>query len=261
MIFETKQQTMTPWLMPFSKVRNGRLRLIFFPHAGGGASAFTQWSQILAPYIDCYAIQLPGRETRFREPLFQEIRPLINTLTEQLDSILDDPFIFWGHSMGALLSFEVARQLQKQGLPTPQQLIVSGYNAPHIPYDDPHIHHLSQADFIAALQTLNGTSPEVFQNHELRNLVLPIIRADFKLVETYAYQEGTPLKCPITVLDGIDDEKTNETDLQAWQKQTTLPLQKFTFSGDHFFLYDHSSQLIQQLIKIVFNHQIRSVQG
>ena len=246
----------TAWLMPFSKEQNGRLRLFFFPHAGGGASAFYQWSRVLPSDITCYALQLPGRETRLREPLHRQVRPLVQSLTNVLQPYLDAPFIFWGHSMGALLSFEVARTLQQQGMSMPQRLMVSGYNAPQIPYADPPIHHLPQPDFIAALQELNGTSPMVLEDVELRNLVLPIIRADFQLVETYIYQDSEPLPCPITVLDGAADEKTNGADLQEWQRQSTQPLEMFTFPGDHFFLYDPQPKLVNTVVNI-FNRQLR----
>lgn len=249
-----KTTVTTPWVQPFSNEQNGRIRLFFFPHAGGGASTFFQWSRLLPAFVSSCAIQLPGRETRFREPLHREIRPLVQTMTAVLQPYLDEPFVFWGHSMGALLAFEVARTLQQQKL-LPQRLIVSGHNAPHVPYADPHIHQAPRADFITALQALNGLPDAVLENNELLNLVLPIIRADFEIVETYQYQDGAPLSCPITILDGAADEKTNDDHLKEWQKQTTLPLEMFTFPGDHFFLFDYQPHLINKVTKI-FNREI-----
>jgi len=241
----------TPWLMPFSREGNGRLNLFFFPHAGGGASAFYQWSRVLPANISSYAIQLPGRETRLREPLHRQVPSLITSLAKALQPFLNKPFIFWGHSMGALLGFELTRHLHQHGMNMPRQLLVSGYNAPHVPYADPHIHHLPTADFMTAVQELNGTPEVVLQDVELRNLVLPILRADFQLVETYTYHDSDPLPCPITVLDGASDEKTNEADLQAWQKQSTQPLEMFTFPGDHFFLYDLQPALVETVVNIL----------
>ena len=255
-----QQKINTPWLMPFSREGNGRLNLIFFPHAGGGASAFYPWSRVLPAELTSYAIQLPGRETRLREPLHRQVSTLVESLSDVLQPYLDRPTIFWGHSMGALLGFELTRRLQQHGLNTPQRLIVSGYNAPHIPYADPHIHHLPEVDFIAALQELNGTPEVVLKDTELRDLVLPIIRADFQLVEMYTYQESTPLNCPITVLDGSADNKTNEADLQAWQQQSTEVLEMFTFPGDHFFLYDLQPKLVNTVINL-FNRQLQVIKG
>ncbi|MCA9944894.1 MAG: thioesterase [Anaerolineales bacterium] len=251
-----RQKISTPWLMPFSREEagNGRLNLFYFPHAGGGASAFYQWSRVLPQEITSYAIQLPGRETRLREPLFRQIPDLIIALADVLQPFLHTPFLFWGHSMGALLGFELARHLQQQRLPMPRQLLVSGYNAPHIPYADPHIHHLPTADFMTAVQELNGTPQIVLEDVELRNLVLPILRADFQLVETYIYQDSDPLPCPITVLDGVADEKTNEADLQAWQKHSTRPLEMFTFPGNHFFLYDLQPKLVNTVANLLQRH-------
>jgi medium-chain acyl-[acyl-carrier-protein] hydrolase len=254
-----KTNVITPWILPFTNEQNGRIRLFFFPHAGGGASTFFQWSRLLPAFVNSCAIQLPGRETRFREPLHREIRPLVQTMTAVLQPYLDEPFVFWGHSMGALLAFEVARTLQQQNL-LPQRLLVSGHNAPHVPYADPHVHQAPRADFIAALQKLNGIPEMVLENEELLNLVLPILRGDFQLVETYKYHDGLPLSCPITVLDGASDEKTNDTDLQAWQKQTTLPLEMFSFPGDHFFLFDYQPQLVSKVTHL-FNRQLLYTQG
>lgn len=255
-----KEKMTTPWLMPFSRGGNGRLNLFFFPHAGGGASAFYPWSRVLPAEITSYAIQLPGRETRLREPLHHQVSVLVGTLAEVLQPYLDLPFVFWGHSMGALLAFELTRQLQQHSLPTPQRMLVSGYNAPHIPYADRHIHHLPEADFMVALQELNGTPEAVLKDAELRALVLPIVRADFQLVETYCYQENDPLHCPITVLDGVTDDKTNEADLKAWQQQSTHALEMFTFPGDHFFLYDLQPKLISTVLYLL-NRQLQDIKN
>ncbi|MAT97565.1 MAG: putative thioesterase [Anaerolineaceae bacterium] len=249
----------TPWLMPFSRGGNGRLNLFFFPHAGGGASAFYQWSHVLPQEITSYAIQLPGRETRLREPLHHELSTVIDLLAGELRPYLENaPFIFWGHSMGALLAFELVRRLQQDGQPWPQRLLVSGYNAPQIPYADPKIHHLPEGDFITALEGLNGTPEAVLQDAELRELVLPIVRADFQLVETYAHEEAEPLPCPITVLDGVADDKTNEADLKEWQQQSTQALELFAFPGDHFFLYDLQPKLISTVLYLL-NRQLQDI--
>lgn len=251
-------KTTSPWLMPFSREGNGRLTFFFFPHAGGGASAFYQWSRVLPATISSYAIQLPGRETRLREPLYRQLSSLADVLAEVLQPHLHPPFVFWGHSMGALLAYELTRRLQQHNLNLPQRLLVSGYNAPHIPYADPHIHHLPEVDFIAALQELNGTPETVLNDEELRNLVLPIVRADFQLVETYTYQEAVPLRCPITILDGATDDKTNEADLQEWQQQSIQPLEMFTFPGDHFFLYNLQPELVSTVLYLI-NRQLEDL--
>jgi len=255
----THRPLTTPWLMPFSREPNGRLRLFFFPHAGGGASSFFQWSRKLPEEVTSYAVQLPGRETRLRDTLHHRVDSVVDALVQALPPFLERPFVFWGHSMGALLSYEVAQRLRQQGLPLPQRLIVSGLNAPHVPYADPHIHHLPEAEFVAALEGLNGTSPTVLQNAELRSLVLPMIRADFQMVETYVYREAAPLTCPITILDAMDDEKTDEAGLQEWQKQSTELLELFTFPGNHFFLYELPPTLVNTVGNLL-RRQMRHTQ-
>lgn len=251
-IFSNANAT-TPWLMPFSKEGNGRINLFYFPHAGGGASSFFQWARRLPNELNSYAIQLPGRETRLRETPIDNLPQVVEGLVGVLRPYLNKPFIFWGHSMGALLSYEVTRALAKQHI-RPQRLIVSGYNAPHIPYADPHIHHLPQDEFMTALQELNGTPAEVLADEELRSLLLPLLRADFKLVEQYQPKTAVSLPVPITILNGDADEKTNREDLEAWQAHSTSPLELFEFSGDHFFIHHHQPDLVNTVLNIFKRH-------
>ncbi len=250
----------TPWLMPLSREPHGRLNLFFFPHAGGGASVFHPWSRVLPAGITCHAVQLPGREMRIRERPYRQLWTAVHALSNVLSPFLAQPFLFWGHSMGALLAYEVAQSLRQHGLEMPQRLIVSGYNAPHIPYADPHIHHLPEDEFVAAVQALNGTPVEVLEHEELRNLVLPTVRADFQMVETYSYQEAIPLDCPITVLAGREDPKTDEAGIAAWQAHTSRPLDLFTFPGDHFFLYDLQPPLVNTVNQLLTNQLRHAIQ-
>jgi medium-chain acyl-[acyl-carrier-protein] hydrolase len=219
------------------------LRLFCFPYAGAGASVFRIWANHL-PTIEVFSIQPPGRETRLREPCFTKLDSFIQALLPDLLPYLDSPFAFFGHSMGALISFELARQLQRSRHQTPVHLFVSGRRAPHLPEIDPPLHQLPKPDFLQNLQSYNGTPASVLQNSDLMDLFLPILRADFALIETYKYRAESPLGCPISSFGGIQDSKVSLDALSAWRDQTSSTFTLQMFPGDHFYLNRQPESLL-----------------
>ena len=245
----TKEWVTYPWPNP-----GAHLRLFCFPYAGGGASAFCSWAEGLPSSVELCPIQLPGRENRLSEPPFTRLLPLVQALARAIQPHLDKPFAFFGHSMGATIAFELARRLQEQGRPTPLCLIVSGGRAPHLPDPDPPIHHLPEEEFIAELRRFNGTPDAVLQHAELLQLLLPLLRADLAMHETYEYVVGEPLECPVFALGGYGDDLVDYQALAAWQEQTSGPFAQHMFPGDHFFLRSEQESLLrtisQELTKI-----------
>jgi surfactin synthase thioesterase subunit len=181
------------------------------------------------------------------EPPFTEMRPLIETLVEVSLPYMEEPFAFWGHSMGAVISFELARELQKQSLPGPIQLFVSGRAAPQIQDPEPPIHQLSDESFIEELRGLEGTPEAVLENAELMQLLMPTLRADFALIETYNYLSGKPLDCPICAFGGRGDKRVSPEDLLAWHEQTNSCFSVDLLPGDHFFILNESDLVLQTL--------------
>jgi medium-chain acyl-[acyl-carrier-protein] hydrolase len=238
---------LTPWLACVKPNPQARLRLFCFPYAGGGASVFRTWHENLPASIEVCPVQIPGRETRLRDGLFNDISPLVQTMAPALLPYLDKPFAFFGHSMGALVAFELARHLRKQYGLEPGQLFVSGSGAPQIPDPDPPIHALSDAEFLEELRGFNGTPKEVLENAELVELMLPILRADVAAYETYYYRSEPPLGSPISAFGGLQDEKVSRERLQAWGDQTTAFFRLRMLPGDHFFLRTAQSLLLQTL--------------
>jgi medium-chain acyl-[acyl-carrier-protein] hydrolase len=236
----------TPWLMVRQPNRWADLRLFCFPYSGAGATIFTRWSERLPYGIELCAIQLPGRENRLSEPLHTRIRPVVEQITEVLESYLDKPFAFFGHSLGSLIGFEVLRRLHDEYGATPQHFFAAGHGAPQLPRTRSPIHHLPDAEFTEELRRYNGTPEAVLANRELRQLLYPILRADFAIYETYEYIPGRPLACPITVYGGYADEIAEEQ-LWAWAEQTTGEFSVEMFPGDHFFLNTAQNQLLQRL--------------
>lgn len=217
-----------------------RLRLFCFPFAGARASTFNSWLDKLPTAlrleIELCPIQLPGRETNRSELLFTRLSPLVEALVPAFGSNLDKPFLFFGHSMGALVSFELARQFRRHQLPGPVHLVVSGYPAPQLPSRHPNIHHLPDSEFLAKIRNLGGTPDAALDDSELMELCLPVLRADFETCETYTYADDEPLDCSITAFGGNDDRKVSREELSAWQEQTRRPFSLRMFPGDHFFL-------------------------
>lgn len=220
------------------------LRLFCFPHAGGGASSFRDWVGALAPEIEVLPIQLPGRETRFLEEPYHHLTPLLDDLLLALQPYLDRPFAFFGHSLGALMAFELTRKLRDAGQ-MPQQLFVSGYGAPHLPVKLPPMHHLDDAQFAQALQKLDTVPTAVLENEELFELLLPALRTDFSVFEQYEFVEEMPINCPLTMIGGINDPLVTLESLAAWAAHTTLQGEVHLLEGDHFYLQEQQTAVWQ----------------
>lgn len=225
------------WVISPKTNPNARLRLFCFPYAGCGASIFRPWVDNFPAAIEVCLVQLPGRESRLQETLFTRLGALLPTLAEAIHPYLNMPFAFFGHSMGALIAFELARQLGRQYNLSPVHLFVSGRRAPQLPNLKSPIHQLPQAGLIEELRALDGTPQTVLQNPDLMRLVLPIIRADFALCETYVYSSEALLDCPISAFGGWQDKEASPSALAAWRNQTNNCFVLRMFSGNHFFLH------------------------
>lgn len=224
-----------------------RFRLFCFPYAGGSSAVFRSWTRLINPNIEVVPALLPGREFRLSEPAFTHLEPLVESLTREIFSFLDRPFAFFGHSMGALISFELARRLRSErGLET-DHLFISGRRAPQVPERDPEIHTLPEPEFIAEVQRLNGTPKEVLDHAELMELLIPMLRADFSICGNYNFVPGPQLKCSITAIGGTQDDTATKEKLEGWCEQTAGRCRIRMLEGDHFFV----NQQRQEIIRIV----------
>jgi medium-chain acyl-[acyl-carrier-protein] hydrolase len=236
----------SPWIVTPRPLNSG-MRLICFPYAGGGASVFRSWadSEFLAD-VEVSTVQLPGRESRITEPPVGDLRRLVHMLCEALEPYLDRPFVFFGHSIGALVSFELARVLRRKRGIEPSHLFVSGCPAPHLP-DLERICDLHDEEFLERLGRFNGTPPEVLNHPELMQLMLPALRADFSLRDRYVYREEPPLNCPIIAFGGMSDQHVNGVLLGSWRQHTRERFQLWLFQGDHFFIRSAQEPLLEVL--------------
>lgn len=235
------------WIARPAAQPEARLRLICLPYAGGGATIYRAWPRALPKTIEVCAIQLPARELRVREPPYTELPRLVADLAAVLEPLTAEPFAIFGHSMGALIGFELARELRRRGLPDPRHLFVAGYRAPQLPELYPAIHQLPDDAFISEVGRLDGTPREVLEHAELLELVLPILRADFALVETYAHQPADPLSCPVSAFGGLNDPRVSRADLDAWRAHAGGAFALRMFPGDHFFIRSAESLILQYI--------------
>lgn len=225
-----------------------RLRLFCFPHAGGGASLYRDWVDESSSAIEVCAIQLPGRETRLDDEPYTEISRLVEDSARVLFPLLQEPFALFGHSLGGLIAFELARYLRRVYGITPVRLFVSGHRGPHLPSRIGPFCHLSDTDLIAAIRVLRTTPEQVLADRELRKIVLPILRADFAASEGYVYRSQSPLECPITVLGGAQDQIVSYEELIGWRVHSRQPCSVQVLPGDHFFVQT-SHTAIWQIIR------------
>jgi medium-chain acyl-[acyl-carrier-protein] hydrolase len=229
---ETLPPESSAWVRFRQRSPVARLRLFCFPYAGGSALIYRHWMD-LPPQIDVCPVQLPGRDERFREPAFTRTDALCDALVVALGGFLDMPFAIFGHSMGAIIAYEFARRLQTCG--SMRHLLVSGQRAPHLPLRRKQSYDLPDAAFRERLRELDGTPGAVLRDADLMELLLPRLRSDFELNETYKRVEHAPLVCPVTAFGGAQDKEVSRSDLEAWRLTTTSAFDLKMFPGGHFY--------------------------
>jgi surfactin synthase thioesterase subunit len=235
------------WVRPFKPNPFARLRLFCFPHAGAGALSFRPWADLLPPEVEVCAVQLPGREERFREPAFTDVHALVPVLSRALYPYeLSRPFAFYGHSMGAIVAFELAHFLKEQYGTAPLHLFVSARNAPHVVDPRPPLYSLPDEAFIDQLRQLDGTPEEVLTH--LDPDWLRLLRADFELNEAYRFAARTPLDVPISAFGGRDDSRVDAADVEAWGRHTARAFTFRLFDSGHFFTHAERAKVAQAVL-------------
>lgn len=226
---------MTGFLRCYQPRGDAAVRLVCLPHAGGSASFYRPWSTLLDEHIELHAVQYAGREDRLRDPFVRDMDRLVGQLVVELSSWTGRPYALFGHSMGGAVAYEVALRLRGLGAPPPVRLFISGRQPP-IHHHGGGVHLLDDSGLAAELARLSPANATLLAEPELLALVLPAIRNDYHLIETYRPTDASPLSCPVIVLVGDGDRELTARQAQDWATCTDAPPRVHTFPGDHFYL-------------------------
>lgn len=222
-------------------------KLFCFPYAGGGSAVFRAWCDELPKKVEVVSIRLPGRENRIDESPLGSLDCLVEALYENIISLLDKPYAFFGHSNGALICYKLALRLQRSRFSgVPKLLILSAKCPPHVMSKKENLSLLPDDEFLAKLSELNGTPKELLENREMMDLLLPMLRADFSLGENLDFEPDVILKCPATVFYSREDNISFQK-ITAWQDLFSEKISFHEFSGGHFFIHEQRAQLLAVL--------------
>lgn len=233
------------WLRRFHPSPDSPLRIACFPHAGGSASFFFPLSKALTPAAEVLAVQYPGRQDRRAEPPIDDIAVLAENVCRALAPWNDRPLALFGHSMGAVIAFEVARRLEAQGT-GPISLLASGRRAPSR-HRAENVHQRDDKGIVAELRALSGTDQLLLDDEDVLQMILPAVRSDYRAIETYRSTPGAILRCPITLLTGDSDPRVSLDEAQAWSDHTAADFTLKSFPGGHFYLDGWPPQLVAEI--------------
>jgi medium-chain acyl-[acyl-carrier-protein] hydrolase len=241
---------MTPWIARYRPRPDASLRLFCLPSAGSGASSYRYWCNELPAHIEVLPIQPPGRENRFAEEPFRRMDDMVARLIDSLRPFMSDlPFAFFGHSLGGIVALEVARSLARRQDPLPCHVIVAARPAPHLPLRRVPVVDLSEEGLEAWVRGVHGTSEIVLQSREMMDLLLPVMRADLEIDDTYRSAPDPVLACPLTVLGGLHDKEARPEELEEWARYTIGGFTLRLVEGNHFFPFNEARPSVLAVVE------------
>lgn len=246
MIDNQKKWCVTPKPNPSAKIR-----LFCFPYAGGGPATFSGWERSLPKNIELVAIQPPGRGSHLLDSCIDDMTQMVTQLIRMISPLLDKPYVFFGHSLGSKIAFELLRHLKAHNYPLPKHFIASGSKGPKEQSEKRAIYALSDNQFIAELERLNGTPKEILQNRELMEILLPMLKADFKIAHTYQCNRDEKFNCDVTVFGGTQDKDVSNEDLAAWCELFSQNSEIHRFEGGHFFVDSLQEEVLDKVTHIL----------
>ncbi|WP_308013140.1 thioesterase II family protein [Streptomyces griseocarneus] len=234
------------WIRRFHPRPDSEVRLVCLPHAGGAASYFFPLSKAMPSFAEVLCVQYPGRQDRRSEPLIDNIPDLADRVYAALLPWADRPLAFLGHSMGASLAFEVARRFEREKDIVAAALFASARRAPST-HRSETVHLLDDRGIVAEVDRLSGTDSGLLKDEEVLRMVLPAIRSDYRAAETYVYEPGEPLRCPVVAMTGDADPKVTLDEVAAWERHTEGPFELKVYPGGHFYLADHQQAVTEEI--------------
>jgi medium-chain acyl-[acyl-carrier-protein] hydrolase len=228
-----------------------KVKLFCLPYAGGSATVYNKWKILLDDGINLQPIEPAGRGKRYNEPFYSDVNEAINDITQIIyKRIKDSPYAIFGHSMGCLLAYEVACRLKEMGCRDPEHVFFSGRCPPHLVKIGTKLHLLPDDQFKECILQIGGTSKEVFETQELCNIFIPVLKADYRIVEEYIYvSRDYRLACPITVLNGSEDDATPFSKMLEWKSYSYKDCSNYQFDGGHFFIHTQMERVIELINK------------
>ncbi|UGY93641.1 thioesterase II family protein [Streptomyces gobiensis] len=235
------------------------LRLFCLPYAGGSARLFQDWRYALPDFVEVCPVELPGRGTRFGELPYTRLEPLVDDVLDTLEEHLDEegpglPFALFGYSFGSAVAFEAARRLEAAGR-RPACLAVAAFRSPGASPPRVKASSLPDAEFRRLLRELGGTPRELLENDAFMELMLPVIKADFSIAESYGHRSGPPLDCPIVAFGGEEDPLIGMAEVRTWSRHTAAGFSLRPIPGDHFFMHSHRELLLKELATELATHR------
>lgn len=228
-----------------------KVKLYCIPYSGGSADVYLKWNKHVPETIEIVPVELAGRGKRIKQPLHESLEEVVSDIADMIESDHNDweSYAILGHSMGALLAFETYYELLRRGVDMPDHMFFSGRKAPQNKTKT-QFYLLPEEEFLKVVFVYGGTTPAIMQNPELRKLFLPILRADFKIAETYDYKSRTEkITCPITIVNGTEDDSVLEFDMNEWCEFAGSTFTNKEVQGDHFFIMENIEETVKILIE------------
>ncbi|PHM67907.1 thioesterase II family protein [Xenorhabdus sp. KJ12.1] len=241
----------SPYFINLSQVFNPEIRIFCFPYAGGSNSTFVPFARKIKENVEFLVSQPPGKGARFKEKPYDNMQNLVEDIYTNIKPLLDKPYIFLGHSLGSRVAFELLRKIAAESLPLPIEFIASGSRGPQVSAIRKPISSLNDKEFAIALKDFGRVNQQILENDELLSLILPAIKADFKISEEYYYIGTESFACPLTVFGGTDDPLVAEHELYSWFDLFEQDKNVILFQGRHFFIDDNHDLVIDALSKII----------
>ncbi len=236
--------TSNPWFLRISRTSAPSLRLFCFPFAGSSASLFRPWIEALPEQVEIMAVQLPGRENRLREPCVHDMDEIMEKLGPEIEACLDLPFVFFGHSLGSLVAYELLRRLEDRGRQRAELFIASGGLAPHTCIAPAEPLRLTPDQILQDLRRISPTHGALFNDREVLTLMLPMLQADFEIYANYQYRERAPLRTPVVAIRGAADTYITYQSQLEWKQHTDRQFAFHTIPGTHLFMVDSPRALL-----------------
>lgn len=241
----------TGWLPYGTRQTHARLRLLCFPYAGGNARMFRRWGTAMPEGVEACPVELPGRGSRRGEDLVSSMATLVKAMAEEMEPLLDLPFAIFGYSMGGLVGFELARMLRRLYGQEPAALLVAAQNAPSVPLERPTAQSSTDEELSAALHRSGGLPEEALANARFMGMFLPVLRADYAVVDTYAYAPESPLRCPIHLYTGTEDALVSERGQAQWRRETSGGFAVHRFPGGHYFVREAEGPFLASVSRVL----------